>query len=92
MAQQDLTLIALGGNAILPDNRAGTIQEQRSLTRATMRQVADWVALGARIMRDYAPYVPFMDRAFPKFESAQLHGQVFNNTFYELFPSLWLSR
>ncbi|HEX5195562.1 MAG TPA: ABC transporter substrate-binding protein [Solirubrobacteraceae bacterium] len=53
---------------------------------------AQWAALGAQVMRDYAPYVPFMDRAFPKFESARVHGQVFNETFYELFPSMWLSK
>jgi carbamate kinase len=50
VAQHELTLIALGGNAILPDNRAGTIQEQRSLTRATMRQVADCIASGQRVV------------------------------------------
>ena len=53
---------------------------------------AVWTKLDAQIMRDYAPYVPFMNRTFPKFESAQLHGQVFNPTFYELLPSLWLSK
>jgi carbamate kinase len=50
VSNDDLTLIALGGNAILPDDRAGTIQEQRALTRATMRQVADLVAAGERIV------------------------------------------
>ncbi|MGH3491956.1 MAG: ABC transporter substrate-binding protein [Sciscionella sp.] len=53
---------------------------------------AAWAALDAKIMRDYAPYVPFMDRSFPKFESAKLHGQVFNPTFYELFPSMSLTK
>ncbi|MGH2842963.1 MAG: ABC transporter substrate-binding protein [Solirubrobacteraceae bacterium] len=53
---------------------------------------AMWRALDAQIMRDYAPYVPFMARSFPKFEAANLHGQVFNPTFYELFPSMWLSK
>ncbi|MDE3132625.1 MAG: hypothetical protein KGL15_01010 [Acidobacteriota bacterium] len=53
---------------------------------------AIWGALDAQIMRDYAPYVPFMDRSFPKFEAANLHGQVFNPTFYELFPSMWLGK
>lgn len=50
MRHDDLTLIALGGNAILPNDRAGTIQEQRSLTRATMRQVAELVAAGQRVV------------------------------------------
>ncbi|MGH2842855.1 MAG: ABC transporter substrate-binding protein, partial [Solirubrobacteraceae bacterium] len=53
---------------------------------------AMWSALDATIMKNYAPYVPFMDRSFPKFEAANVHGQVFNPTFYELFPSMWLSK
>lgn len=56
------------------------------------RRDALWGALDAQIMRDYAPYVPFMDRSFPKFEAANVHGQVFNPTFYELFPSMWLGK
>ncbi|HEY5430347.1 MAG TPA: ABC transporter substrate-binding protein [Solirubrobacteraceae bacterium] len=52
---------------------------------------ADWAALDAEIMRDYAPLVPFLNRSYPKFDSARLHGLVFNNTYYELFPSMWLS-
>jgi carbamate kinase len=46
----ELTLIALGGNAILPHDRAGSIEEQRALTRATMRQVADLVEAGRRVV------------------------------------------
>jgi peptide/nickel transport system substrate-binding protein len=57
-----------------------------------VRRDAYWGALDAKIMKNYAPYVPFMDRSFPKFESARLHGQVFNPTFYELFTSMWLSK
>jgi hypothetical protein len=43
-------------------------------------------------MRDYAPMVPFLNRGFPKFSSAKLHGLVFNGTYYELFPSMWLAK
>jgi peptide/nickel transport system substrate-binding protein len=52
---------------------------------------ATWASLDADIMRQ-APYVPFLNRTFPKFEAANLHGQVFNNTFYELFPSMWIAK
>lgn len=53
---------------------------------------AVWAKLDAEIMKTQAPEVPFMDRSFPKFYSTRLHGIVFNGTFYELFPSMWLSR
>jgi carbamate kinase len=42
-------LLALGGNAILPADHAGTIDEQYSLTAATMRVVADRLAAGDRV-------------------------------------------
>jgi peptide/nickel transport system substrate-binding protein len=51
-----------------------------------------WAKLDATIMRDYAPYVPFMNRQYPKFVSARLQGQVFNGTYYELFPSMWIAK
>lgn len=53
---------------------------------------AAWARLDAEIMKTQAPEVPFMDRNFPKFYSPRLHGIVFNGTFYELFPSMWLAR
>jgi peptide/nickel transport system substrate-binding protein len=53
---------------------------------------AAWARLDAEIMKTQAPEVPFMDRNFPKFYSARLHGIVFNGTFYELFPAMWLSK
>ncbi len=53
---------------------------------------AVWAKLDAEIMKTQAPEVPFMDRSFPKFYSARLQGIVFNGTFYELFPAMWLSR
>jgi peptide/nickel transport system substrate-binding protein len=53
---------------------------------------AQWAKLDAEIMKTQAPVVPFMNRNFPKFYSSRLHGLVFNATFYELFPSMWLSK
>ncbi len=51
-----------------------------------------WAELDAALMKDYAPIVPFMNRQFPKFVSPQLQGLVFNGTYYELFPSMWVSK
>lgn len=50
MGRADLCVVALGGNAIIPKDQAGTIEEQRALTRATMAQVAEQVAAGQRIV------------------------------------------
>jgi len=33
-----------------------------------------------------------MNRQWPKFVSPHLHGLVFNGTYFELFPSMWLSQ
>ena len=43
-------------------------------------------------MRTNAPWVVFMNAARYKFVSARLHGLVFNGTYYDLFPSMWLSQ
>jgi peptide/nickel transport system substrate-binding protein len=56
------------------------------------KREAMWATIDAEIMKTYAPFVPFMNRNFPKFYSPNLHGIVFNGTFYELFPSMWLSK
>ena len=50
MGRGDLCVVALGGNAILPHNRAGSIDEQRSLTQSTMGQVAEQVAQGVAVV------------------------------------------
>jgi carbamate kinase len=42
-------VLALGGNAILPAQHAGTIEEQYALTRATMAVVADRMGAGDRL-------------------------------------------
>jgi len=38
-----LIVVSLGGNALLPADKAGTIEDQLSVTRQTMRQVVDLV-------------------------------------------------
>jgi peptide/nickel transport system substrate-binding protein len=51
-----------------------------------------WAKLDADFMRTNAPWVVFMNAARYKFVSARLHGLVFNGTYYDLFPSMWLSQ
>lgn len=43
-------VVALGGNAIIPRSGRGTIEEQRELTSATMRQVAQLIQSGRDIV------------------------------------------
>lgn len=43
-------LLSLGGNAILPGRGAGTIEEQRRITLASMVHVADLLESGARVI------------------------------------------
>jgi carbamate kinase len=45
-----LDVIALGGNAILPAGKAGTIYEQFAITRVTMGQIAEMIADGRRVV------------------------------------------
>ncbi|HUV37110.1 MAG TPA: carbamate kinase [Patescibacteria group bacterium] len=45
-----IDVVALGGNAIIPSGGVGTIEEQRTLTAASMRQVADLIASGRRVL------------------------------------------
>jgi len=51
-----------------------------------------WAKLDADYMRTNAPWVVFMNAARYKFVSARVHGLVFNGTYYDLFPSMWLSQ
>jgi peptide/nickel transport system substrate-binding protein len=53
---------------------------------------AKWAAIDALSMKTNAPWVPFMNRQIPKFVSSRVHGLVFNITYYELLPSLWLAK
>lgn len=43
-------------------------------------------------MKTNAPWVVFMNAARCKFHSARLHGLVFNGTYYDPFPSMWLTK
>jgi carbamate kinase len=47
---KNLDVLALGGNAILPANKSGTIYEQFAITRVTMRQIAKLVARGRDVV------------------------------------------
>ena len=52
---------------------------------------AEWAKLDLAFMKQ-APWAPFMNRQIPKFVSTRVHGLVFNPTYFELFPSMWLSK
>lgn len=45
-----IAVVALGGNAIIPAGESGTIQQQQTHTRETMRQVASMIQNGYRIV------------------------------------------
>jgi carbamate kinase len=47
---ENLDVIALGGNAILPVGKTGTIHEQFAITRVTMAQIAKLVAAGRNVV------------------------------------------
>ncbi len=47
---ENLDVIALGGNAILPADGTGTIHEQFAITRTTMREIAALVAAGRHVV------------------------------------------
>jgi len=47
---KNLDILALGGNAILPSQGAGTIEEQLAVTRTAMEHVADLLCNGRRVV------------------------------------------
>lgn len=47
---KNLDVIALGGNAILPSDKSGTINEQFAITRLTMAQIARLVSQGRDVV------------------------------------------
>jgi peptide/nickel transport system substrate-binding protein len=53
---------------------------------------AIWAKLDYLFMKNDAGWAPFMNRQWPKFVSTRLHGLVFNGTYFELFPSMYLSK
>ena len=59
--------------------------------RPGLKRDAIWARLDALITKNNAPWVVFMNRQWPKFVSARLHGLVFNGTYFELFPSMYLT-
>ncbi|MDZ7860199.1 MAG: carbamate kinase [Candidatus Krumholzibacteriota bacterium] len=46
----DIDVIALGGNAILPAEGEGTIEQQREVTRRTMKQICSLIKSGRKII------------------------------------------
>ena len=53
---------------------------------------AIWAKLDYLFMKNDAGWAPFMNRQWPKFVSSRLHGLVFNGTYFELFPSMYLTQ
>jgi peptide/nickel transport system substrate-binding protein len=66
------------------------IDTARKMAPGAARDAA-WAALDKAFMQQ-APWVPFLNRTLPKYVSPKLHGLVFNGTYYEMFPAMWLSR
>jgi len=66
------------------------IDAARRMAPGAARDAA-WAKLDREFMQQ-APWVPFLNRTLPKYVSPKLHGLVFNGTYYEMFPSMWLSR
>jgi peptide/nickel transport system substrate-binding protein len=56
------------------------------------RRTAAWARLNTEISTKQAPMVVYMDSVLPKFVSPKLRGLVFNGTYYELLPSMWLAK
>ena len=51
-----------------------------------------WAKLDLLFMKNDASWAPFMNRQWPKFVSTRVHGLVFNGNYFELFPSMYLSK
>jgi ABC-type transport system substrate-binding protein len=66
------------------------IDAARAMEPGAARDAA-WAKLDKEFMQQ-APWVPFLNRTLPKYVSPKLHGLVFNGTYYEMFPEMWLSR
>jgi carbamate kinase len=47
---KNLDVVALGGNAILPMGKTGTIREQQAITRCAMEQIGSLLAAGRRVI------------------------------------------
>ena len=53
---------------------------------------AIWAQLDEDFMRQDAGWVPFLNRQVTRFVSKRLNGLVFNPSYFELLPSMWLSK
>lgn len=53
---------------------------------------AIWAQLDEAFMRQDAGWVPFLNRQVTRFVSTRVNGLVFNPSYFELFPSMWLSK
>ena len=53
---------------------------------------AIWAQLDEAFMRQDAGWVPFLNRRVTRFVSTRVNGLVFNPSYFELFPSMWLSK
>ncbi len=51
-----------------------------------------WAEIDATMMKDYAPWVPFLNRSYPKFYGPNVKGIELHGTFFELFPSVYLQK
>lgn len=45
-----IDVVALGGNALIPSDGSGTIEQQRAVTAQSMEQVADLISAGRRVI------------------------------------------
>ena len=79
----------ISNSNVLAINKA--INVNKTLPLGAKRN-AVWASLDKRLMAEDAGWAPFMHRQIPKFVSPRVHGLVFNSSFYELFPSMWLSK
>ena len=87
--------IADVGNQVHSNVNVPALNRQMDAARALPpgpARDAAWAAIDLALMRDDAPWVPFMNRTLPKYVSPHLQGLVFNGTYYELFPSMYLAR
>jgi peptide/nickel transport system substrate-binding protein len=82
------------GNQVTSNINVPSLNRQIDATRRMplgAARDAQWAALDKSFMQQ-APWVPFLNRTLPKYVSPKLHGLVFNGTYYEMFPAMWLSR
>ena len=87
-----ITSIGNNNQSDLNDPVVNRLIDQAKRMPAGAARDARWAKLDDLIMKRDAPWVPFMHRQWPKFVSTRVHGLVFNGTYFELFPSMELSK